>query len=143
MAKPIYIDNRVTVNGKKSSINLDNYTNITKLITDLATSIANSLFTQTKELLEVSDTYIVEDNNYYVIVTGTAGVVDITLPDATTVLGNEYVIYANDISDIVTVNAASGNINGNPTFALNAQYDYVKVVSDGTNYFVLDSRVTP
>ncbi len=141
-----YFDRRFMPNGKKSVIKMDNNFNITKYVTERATVISNNAINNidllTKPVSLIDDTYSVDENDYFVRVNNIEPI-SIVLPDATTVEGKEFVIFANDIVDVITVNATVGNINGSPTFVLNAQYDYVKVISDGSNYFVLDNRITP
>ena len=65
----------------------------------------------------------------------------ITLPAATTCIGFVYEIIKFDSSaNAVTVASAGGNINAAATYSLPTQYKYVRVRSNGTQWFILGSN---
>ncbi|GEM_PF-3458449 len=74
------------------------------------------------------------------VITGDAtdGAFTITLPTAVGITGRAYTIKKNDASvNAVTVDGnATETIDGAPTKTLFYQYDYVTLVSDGTNWMV-------
>jgi hypothetical protein len=61
---------------------------------------------------------------------------NVTLPDATTVPGQIFTVKMR-ASGACTVGTFGGNIDGSATYSLSAQYKYVTVQSDGTDYNVI------
>ncbi|HSZ58685.1 MAG TPA: glycosyl hydrolase family 28-related protein [Tepidisphaeraceae bacterium] len=62
----------------------------------------------------------------------------VTLPAASGNTGREYAVKKTDSSaNHVTVATAGGNIDGAATYSLNAQYNVVEVVSDGSNWQII------
>ena len=78
------------------------------------------------------------------IITGdaTSGIFTITLPTAVGVTGQIYTIKRiNSGSNAVTVGTTSSQtIDGVTTYALSAQYKYVKVASDGANWIIIGNN---
>ncbi len=78
------------------------------------------------------------------IITGdaTSAAFTITLPTAVGKTGQTYTIKRiNSGANAVTVGTTSSqNIDGAATYALSAQYKYVKVVSDGTNWIIVGNN---
>jgi hypothetical protein len=78
------------------------------------------------------------DLDSVVLVNANSGAKTITLPDASTVTGKQLKIKKTDASaNAVTV---AGTIDGAVNYSLTAQNDYVCVVSDGSNYFVISNN---
>jgi hypothetical protein len=77
-------------------------------------------------------------DHHIVLVNASGGARTITLPDATTCAGRQYVIKKIDSStDAVTIVPQSGQtIDGQASISINTQYDYRRVVSDGTNWYL-------
>lgn len=71
-------------------------------------------------------------------VTTGAGTVTVTLPDATLSKGTFYTIKKVDSgTGLVAVTPQTGqNIEGDTSFELVNQYQYVEIYSDGTNWFI-------
>jgi len=62
-----------------------------------------------------------------------------TLPDPATVVGMVVLIKKIDSSEnAVTIGTAAGNIDGSSTHMLRNQYDQMRVISDGTNWYVVE-----
>lgn len=77
------------------------------------------------------------------VTAGSVADVTATLPDATTVSGYVFRIMKADTgSKNVVIDTDGGTINGQTSIDLVTQYDYLYVVSDGTNYIVLDFKIT-
>jgi hypothetical protein len=68
--------------------------------------------------------------------------ITITLPTAVGVTGQTYTIKRiNSGSNAVTVGTTSSQtIDGITTYALSAQYKYVKVASDGANWIIIGNN---
>ena len=77
-------------------------------------------------------------NHHVVLVNASNGARTITLPNATTCAGRQYVIKKIDSStNAVTIAPQSGQtIDGQANISITAQYDYRKVVSDGANWYL-------
>jgi hypothetical protein len=77
-------------------------------------------------------------NHHIVLVNASGGARTITLPDATTCAGRQYVIKKIDSStNAVTITPQSGQtIDGQPSISITTQYDYRRVVSDGANWYL-------
>ena len=61
----------------------------------------------------------------------------ITLPPATSIAGRQYTIKNIDPAATVTVSSGGSLIDGAATQTLAAQYKYITVVSDGTDWFIV------
>lgn len=82
--------------------------------------------------------------NYVGLVTaGSSADVTATLPDASTVSGYSFKIIKVDAgTKNVVIDTDGGTINGETDVDLVSQYDSIQVISDGTNYFVIDHQIT-
>ncbi len=61
-----------------------------------------------------------------------------TLPTAVGVTGRQYTIKKIDaLASVVTIASVAGNIDGAATKALSAQWQAVRLVSDGVNWFAI------
>lgn len=88
---------------------------------------------------ETSDYSIVQDD-FYILADASAGAVTITLPDATTLTGYEYHITKIDATNNVTIDTTgSQTIGGSASVTLTNQYEFIKVVSDGSNWHIVAS----
>lgn len=71
------------------------------------------------------------------LVNATSGAVTITLPTAVNNNASFIIKKTDSSANAVTVDAASTEtIDGNLTYKLNDQYNYVEIVSNGTNWVV-------
>jgi hypothetical protein len=73
------------------------------------------------------------------IITVTAGAT-IMLPSAVGAIGRTYTIKRTGSSDVIIDGDGSQTIDGAATYALSAQYKYVKVVSDGANWIIVGNN---
>ena len=73
------------------------------------------------------------------IITVTAGAT-ITLPTAVGAIGRTYTIKRTGSSDVIIDGDGSQTIDGTTTHTLTAQYKYVKVVSDGSNWIIVGNN---
>jgi hypothetical protein len=88
--------------------------------------------------------YTADETDYAIFVDATSAAVTITLPAAsgTGQPGRTYIIKKTDVSgNAVTVDGnASETIDGATTYALSAQYKYVTIQSNGTNWFIIGNN---
>jgi len=77
-------------------------------------------------------------NHHIVLVNASGGARTITLPDATTCAGRQYVIKKIDSSTnaVTIVPQAGQTIDGQASVSITTQYDYRGVVSDGANWYL-------
>lgn len=103
-------------------------------IVDLASDGSPSTITSTTTL---DDTYS------YVLCDSTSGIFTVTLPTAVGNSGLVYDIQKTDSSiNIITIDGdGTETINGVTTYKLFYQYNSVRIVSNGTNWIVLESKV--
>jgi len=109
--------------------------------TDVSTYVGVETYIDTKSAdYNVSSTY----RNYFGLVTaGSSADVTATLPDPANVSGYMFTIMKADAgTKNVIIDRADGTINGQTTVELVSQYDYLKVVSDGSNYYVVDFLIS-
>lgn len=99
---------------------------------------------QRKLTTVTTGTTVLDDTNYYIICDSSTGVITLTLPAASAAFdtdsGREYVI--KDDGDASTNNitidrAGSDTIDGDTSVVISADYGMVRLVSDGTNWFVV------
>ena len=64
----------------------------------------------------------------------------ITLPTAVGAIGRTYTIKRTGSSNVIIDGDGSQTIDGETTYILTAQYKYVKVVSDGTNWIIIGNN---
>ncbi|ETR70928.1 MAG: hypothetical protein OMM_02878 [Candidatus Magnetoglobus multicellularis str. Araruama] len=70
-----------------------------------------------------------------------SGNTTLTLPDPSTVSGQNIIINKTDVGNVVTV---LGNINGQPDALLEYQYNYISLISDGIGYYIVgENREQP
>ncbi len=78
---------------------------------------------------------IVSTNIRLVLVDSTLGNTTITLPEPS---ADYEVTISKTVSDnLVTISTPSGSILGNPSVSLKYQYTTIKLISDGTNYYII------
>jgi hypothetical protein len=70
---------------------------------------------------------------------GAGGAFTVTLPTAASITGRMYTIKrTNSGANAVTVGTTSSQtIDGSTTYSLSAQYKYVTVISDGSNWLII------
>ena len=86
--------------------------------------------------------YTILTSDEIITADATSALFTITLPTAVGVTGQTYTIKRiNSGSNAVTVGTTSSQtIDGITTYALSAQYKYVKVVSDGANWIIIGNN---
>lgn len=86
--------------------------------------------------------YTIVANDYIITGNATTATFQITLPTAVGRQGQSYIIKKVDSSaNAVTVGTTSSQtIDGSTTYSLAAQYKYVSVVSDGSNWIVISNN---
>lgn len=84
--------------------------------------------------------YSVNVDDSVILVDSSAGEVEISLPSAVTTSNRRYIIKdkGSASTNAVTVSAASGNIDGLNEVSITNSYAYFAVISDGSNYWVID-----
>lgn len=91
---------------------------------------------------DVSDDYLVIDNDYNIIVDASLNECIITLPDPNLVIGQIFCITIKDLTHSVKVNTVSGLINDSSEFIFTGSiYRAITVQSIGTDYVILWSYV--
>lgn len=135
-----------------AGINLPNATLVYSGITaDFGSIIANFFIAANSRLVQqslmgnvfsarrVSATTTISKNDMYIGVTGNASAVVLTIPTAS-MTANQMFQIADEAGTAntknITLTPASGTINGASSFVMNAAYQQVSIVFDGTNYFV-------
>jgi len=88
----------------------------------------------------VTNNYSILLTDYYVGVDTSAGPVSLTIPAASTAtVGQTYLLKdegGNASTNIITINTAGGNIDGNSNTLLNSSYGAVALYTDGSDWFV-------
>lgn len=99
---------------------------------------AGDLAIQTK-----TTTYTILNTDGLVLADATAGAFTVTLPTASGISGRIITVMKTDSSvNIVTIDGnASETINGSLTELLGSQYDSIRLVSNGTNWLIISSKV--
>ena len=107
---------------------------ITKVVTS-GTIKSNGLISN---LASKTSAYTITNLDEIITADATSAAFTITLPTAVGVTGQTFTIKRiNSGSNAVTVGATSSQtIDGSTTYSLSAQYKYVKVVSDGSNWII-------
>jgi hypothetical protein len=88
-----------------------------------------------------TNTYVILTTDSVVIVDGTSNVFTTTLPTAVGVTGKTYTIKRIDLTlaNVVTIGTTSSQtIDGSTTRTLNTQYEQFTVISDGSNWQIID-----
>jgi len=101
--------------------------------------IINSL---TVAVTSVSANYTLTDDDFLVLVNASGGARTVTLPTAIGIKGRIYVIKKTDNSaNAVTVaTTSSQTIDGATTYSLASQYKRVEVISDGSNWQIINAN---
>jgi len=87
------------------------------------------------------DTLVGFAGGFYLVDT-TGGNIAITLPDATLVLGREFVVKRKTAgANTLTITPTSGTIDGAVNLAIVDQYSTVTFKSDGTDYFIVSGYI--
>jgi hypothetical protein len=92
------------------------------------------------KIVGVSDTYTLNDRDYFLkVVTGTSDKT-ITLPLASTCKGRIYFVKKTDagIGKVILTADGSELIDESTTFEITGQYTSVSVISDGENWFIMN-----
>jgi len=78
-------------------------------------------------------------DHHIILVDASSGNKTITLPDASTCSGRQYIIKKIDSSSnsVVITPQAGQTIDGQTSISINTQYAIVRVVSDGSNWFII------
>jgi len=94
-------------------------------------------------LVSKTGTYVATSSDS-IILASAGSAFTVTLPTAVGAMGQIYTVKKTDIStNVVTVaTTSSQTIDGNPTTLLPFQYDFISIVSDGTNWQIINSAVT-
>lgn len=92
-----------------------------------------------RQIKSVSDTYTITENDDVVMCTGVGKT--LTLPPVANCAGKVVTVIHNAASGTVTVDAnASETINNGANVALDAKYEAVTLMSNGTEWFILNFR---
>jgi len=97
----------------------------------VAGCIATALATKTAAyILTAADSVLLAD--------ATGGAFTVALPSPSSIAGRQYTIKKIDSSaNTVTIASTAGNIDGATTKVLSSQWQAARVVSDGSNWFVI------
>ncbi len=93
-------------------------------------------------IISRTSAYTATATDHTILASSASGAYTVTLPSAAALSGREYVIKKTDSSaNTVTVGTTSSQtIDGLTTYALSAQYKYVRVQSDGSNWFIIGNN---
>lgn len=107
--------------------------------TDTPTSSLSVNGSLTIDVTSVSATTTADESDTVLLVNANAGSRIINLPSASSALGRVYFIKKTDASvNSVTIDGAAGEtIDGSTTKVLSTQYHAVKIISNGSNWFIL------
>ena len=85
--------------------------------------------------------YTLTDNDNIILGDATTGAIILTLPDATKMKGRQYTIKKQDASPNLVSLATTSNqlIDGNATYDISAQYQFITATSNGTGWSVTGS----
>lgn len=86
----------------------------------------------------VDATYSISDTDFLVLFT--ANTFTATLPNAADVIGRFYIL-KNTGAGIITIDTDGGNIDGAGSIQLASQYDYVQVMSNGTDWYIVGGNI--
>jgi len=150
--------NRTILYGDSNFVIRDGYTGGQTISGDTAASgnlILQSTYNATKGVVKVrtasiqhkitnqtTTTLAVSDSHNLIIGNTTSNAITITLPDASTVLGQEYTIFALTINgtDYITINTASGdtlNATGNNRAVLDAVDEFITIVAISASRWII------
>lgn len=93
----------------------------------------------------MTDSGTVTVSSSTVILATKAGAMEIDLPDAATSDGKIFTIKKTDAdASIIALDANGGTVDGaDPYNEIDAQYDFVTIISDGTNWHIVGKYITP
>ncbi len=83
-----------------------------------------------------STTTLSEDVNTTVLADASGGLMTITLPSVADMVGKTVVVKKTDSSGNTVTVSSTSNIDGNASYSLTAQNQVVKVISDGSTYWI-------
>ena len=112
---------------------------LTRRLEDLFRQVDSSIDSIAKPFVRaVSANYTVSDEDSTILVTGTT---TISLLPASRLQGKVYTIKRLDASNATTISAdGSETIDGAASYTLTAQYKYVVIQSDGSNWYVIGNN---
>lgn len=95
----------------------------------------------TKSITTISSTPTTLDVTHYtVLVDSTSGIITINLPANSLLLkGRIYIIKRIGSNNVVIETADSANIDGSSNYTISTIYHFIKVQSDGTNWYIIGS----
>lgn len=101
-------------------------------ITALSRYVANPQGTIT------AASYAATDDDYLILADATAGAITITLPPAASLLHHDFIVKRlnSGSNDVIIDGNSSETIDGSTTFTLTVQHDAIRIVSDGTGWWI-------
>jgi hypothetical protein len=78
--------------------------------------------------------------NFDIYLCNPSGAITVTLPTAAGITGQEFTIKNLTANAVTVATTSSQTIDGATTYALAAQWKYVRVVSNGSNWLVVASN---
>jgi len=98
---------------------------------DIAGSVSYSL-------VRVTVNYTVTQNDYIILGDANGGAITIDLPSASGIVGRKYTIKSIN-NGVVTVTAGAGteNIDASTSVTLDNQYEFIEVVNDGAQWYIV------
>jgi len=125
------------------------FTNVTAIVSDLSANdvvqgnidLNNRAVSNPYDVVTLATktaAYTLTATDSVILADATSAAFTVTLPSAAGIAGRQYTIKKVDSSaNAVTIASAAGNIDGAATKILSAQWQAVRVVSDGGNWFVV------
>ena len=87
------------------------------------------------KIISITSNYTTVDDDYYILADASSGDIVITL---TTYPDKQLTVKRLDASlNSLTITPSSGNIDGNLSVVINNQYEAIKLVCDGTNWWIV------
>lgn len=103
-------------------------------------SAPNALEIQPKDMLPISvmaNSHPLTPAQSIVLVDSTAGVIALTLNNASYLPGKRFFIKYSAGGNNITITPSSGNIDGGALFTLSTLYESIEVYFDGTDYWII------
>jgi hypothetical protein len=112
------------------------------ILSSAAKSTLDVLGSFSAAIVSKTATYTATISDHTILCNATTGAITINLPTAVGIAGREYVIKKTDSSvNAVTVDGSgSETIDGALTYSLALQYKYVRIQTDGANWFVVGNN---
>lgn len=109
---------------------------------DISASAGTALLMHEWAITTVNSNYTATLNDHVLLATGGAAGITITLPDATTCAGKPFKIKKVDSgAGAITIDGnGTQTIDGAATISLSYQYNYVDIVSDGSNWIIVSTN---